>query len=138
MAIALAIGLAVAVGVAAAVLAEARTAVLVAALGWLFLDLPYAFLVLLSATPCAFSGSGVLTPTTECPVQAIHVLSVVLGGCSVASVFVGCVGGFVYAQTGPAGGRRVFRIGLFTASGLFVALLAAVADLILPRQAPSD
>ena len=56
----------------AALGAEAQGVVLIAAIFWLLIGVPWVLVVALSATPCGLSGRGVLSAGSECSVQAIR------------------------------------------------------------------
>lgn len=102
----------------------------------LLFDVVWVFFVAFAATPCGFSGRGILTPTLECPVQATHVVSVAFGGASALSLLVGGVAGLSYSRGGEPRKGRIFRIGLLVSLVLIVTLLVLIG--ILPRHAASD
>jgi hypothetical protein len=109
------------------------------ALGSLFTALAsvaWAILTWIAATPCALSGSGFLTPTSDCPVQATHVVSAAIFCLSIPALLVGSGAGLVYAADRNASAGRIFRIALLIAAALM--LIWLVADIALPRVAPSD
>jgi hypothetical protein len=109
------------------------------ALGSLFTgvaSIAWAILMWISATPCALSGTGLLTATTECPVQATHVVGAAILFISVPALLVGSGAGLVYAIDRSASAGRVFRIALLIAAALM--LIWLLADIALPRVAPSD
>ena len=91
-----------------------------------------AILMLISATPCALSGSGVLTPTGDCPVQTTHVVSAAILFLSVPALLVGSGAGLAYAADRNASAGRIFRTALLIAAVLMVIWL--VADIALPSD----
>jgi hypothetical protein len=127
---------AIAWAVALATIPRVRWAVAVASAGGAILAIGWALLVWLEATPCGLSGRGILQATPQCPVQATHVVGLLSGGASCVALVVGVVGGVRYVRLGDQRALRLFRTALLVAAVLMLVWLAA--DLILPRNAPSD
>lgn len=136
MILAVAIGLVLMASVVGSLLAKTKAGLLIAAIAWLFLGIVWGLIVTVSATPCGFSGDGPLSATPECPVQAIHVVSALVGGGSVVALVTASFGGFGYAMTGAIGSRALFRMALVVA--LILAFALVVANANLPRIHPSD
>ena len=113
-----------------------RWAVGVASGGGVLLTAAWALVVWLAATPCALSGRGILQATPQCPVQATHVVGLIVGGASCVALAAGVVAGIRYASRGDERALRLFRAALLVAAVLILVWLGA--DLSLPRNAPSD
>ena len=92
--------------------------------------------VWIAATPCALSGKGILTPTVQCPLQATHVVSAVLGGAGCLTLVVTIGAGIQYVRAGDERAHRRFKVGLGLAAVLVLLWLGF--DVLLPRTAPSD
>jgi hypothetical protein len=90
----------------------------------------------IAATPCALSGRGLLTATPQCPVQATHIVSAIIGLTGFAALLVGSIAGITYATDRGERSQRVFQVALLLGAALIVLWLAS--DLILPRAHPSD
>jgi hypothetical protein len=113
-----------------------RWAVAVGSAGGAIITVGWALVVWLEATPCALSGHGLLKSTPQCPVQATHVIGLLVGLASCVALAVGVVGGVRYVRLGDPRALRLFRTALPIAALLILVWLGA--DLILPRNAPSD
>jgi hypothetical protein len=113
-----------------------RWSVAIASCGGAIVTVGWTALVVLGATPCALSGRGILKATPECPVQATHVVGAIVGAASCITLAAGVVSGLLYARRGDARWQGLFRGALLLGAGLVIAWLAA--DLLLPRNAPSD
>jgi hypothetical protein len=102
----------------------------------LVFDVLWTIIVALFATPCAgWSSIGILEPTPECPVQATHIVSAVIGGTSCIAIYVAVAAGISCYLSGGTLMRRVFRGGLLVAAALIVVWL--VLTIVLPRKAGS-
>jgi uncharacterized membrane protein YozB (DUF420 family) len=90
----------------------------------------------ISAQPCGLHGPGILVSRPGCPVQAVHVMSALVGGAAFVAFAIATVGGFLYAMRGDDRGHRVFGTALVLASLLVIAWL--LASLALPRRVSGD
>jgi hypothetical protein len=113
-----------------------RWVVVTAALIEPFVALCWSVYIWFAATPCVRSGRGPLLPTTQCPVQATHVVSAVLGGVGCLMLWGATFAGFRYVDDREARSAKVFCAVVLVGSLLVLAWL--VADAPLPRNHPSD
>src|ERR1700724_1166498 len=72
----------------------------------------WTFFAWFAAMPCGLSGTGILEPTPQCPVETGHFVSVIVGGTSCLALFVSIAAGLIYANGGREGTRRVFQVAL--------------------------
>jgi hypothetical protein len=95
----------------------------------------WALFVWFSAMPCGLSGTGILEPTPQCPVETLHVVSVSVGGPSCLALLVSIAAGLLYAYDGREAARRVFQIALAVAAVLILVWVGADATWPLAHHA---
>jgi hypothetical protein len=71
--------------------------VLIASVACLFADLVWGPIVAVGSEPCGIYGNGILQATLDCPVQAIHVATALLGALVFGALLIAAAGGFAYA-----------------------------------------
>jgi hypothetical protein len=115
---------------------RAHWVVVIAAIVEVFVALSWSVYMWLAATPCAQSGRGPLLPTPQCPVQATHFVSAVLGGIGCLVLWSATFLGLRHLDDHDPRTARLLRIAVLAGSLLILAWL--VADTPLPRNHPSD